>query len=255
MFTILEIVPFHRERSFLKRLFYKTPEPQIERIALRGGGFFYSVMAYKDKNNMFAEKEICDAIGNAASRVILKNSTTLPLDSKMHLFQPELFPTLLFSNMVLEYLKETKNEKEDRTLGILDPKGCLSQNVLAYVPYAKSICICTKHPERYQMAEKEALEEYGLPLTITENVEKCRDASVFLEPLYLKNPELFGYLHERKGFETIYCGENLNLPPEFEERCPTNVDKIFFAAALYEISNIKNLENLSYANRKRIKTL
>lgn len=255
LFAILECVPFQPEKCFWKRWFQKIPEPQIERVAVRGGSYFYVVKVFLDKYGEFDEELLRNSIGNAIYRVILKKGSSLPQNTTLKEFKPTLYPTLLFLHMALDYVKEKESEKRERSLGVRDEDAKLLENILPFAPFAKSILVYTKNETAYEETAQKMLGYYGLPLQLTEDEQKLKTCSILLEPFSKDNGKSRGILHLQRGMRDSFCGEDISLPMELLKRCPENIDQVLFASALYEICNVKSLENLSYAHRKRIKAL
>ncbi len=255
LFAVLELVPFQKEKHFWKRWRQKVPEPEIEAIPVRGGAYFYIVKAFLDKNGNLDEDGLQNNIGNAIYRVILKEGSALPQNTKLREFTPTLYPTILFLNTALAYLKETENQKRERALGILDVDAKLLDSILPFAPLAKSITVCTNAPQAYEVTAKRMLEQYGLPLQMTHESEKLEKCSLLLEPFYSENGKALGRILLQRGMRDAFRGEDIDLPTEILKRCPENIDKVLFASALYENCNVKTLKNLPYARRKRIKAL
>lgn len=254
LFAVLEIVPRKKEKYFLKHIFHKAPSMDIERIALRGGAFFYTVKAYANKNGEIDETYLKSVIGSSTNRILLKDNTMLPQNTTLHLFKPSLLPYILFMNTSFDFLNQT-GERETRILGILDPDAYLLKCILRFAPLAKRILVLTNHPEAYEATKGEMLRTYGLPLELTDSFQKIKSCDVILEPFYKATENSFGLIHLRGNLPCCFRGEGVVLPKELAARCPDGIDPVLFLAALYEICNIKGIESLSYAKRIRIKAL
>lgn len=223
---------------------------EIERIALRGGAFFYSIKAYADKNGQIDEAYLKSVIGSSANRILLRENTTLPKDSTLQLFKPKLLPHMLFMNTALAFLRETAG-KENRILGILDWNAHLLKDILAFAPYAKRVIVFTNNPKSYESTKAEMMHTYGLPLELANTLKKC---DILLDPFYKAGEETFGLIHLHGVLPCCLRGEGVVLPKELNARCPSGTDPVLFLSALYEICNINGIEKLSFAKRIRFKS-
>lgn len=252
MFAVLKINPFQKP-PLLKRLFYRPPDPIVARVPLRSGAFFYTVTCFPDKHGNADLSILPDLVGGCAQRLLLQN-TEVPILPPLQIFQPMLYPQILFLNTALDFLSALPEPPNARTLGFVDPEAQLENAIVPFVRQAKTVKIYTDFPKRYEEISQRILEEWGLSVIVSPSADVLRDCTVVLAPFFQAQTGECGVL-QYGGNRSCYAGDKFALPAEAENRRPQGINPVLFASALYELCNQKDLENLRYARLKPIKSV
>lgn len=251
MFAVLRVVPYQKP-PILKRLFYRTPMPNVTRVPLRSGAFFYIVECFADKHGNVDISMLPDLVGGCAQRILFCN-TELLLLPPLQTFTPMLYPKLLFLNTVLDFLHKLPDAPNTRTLGFVDSDAQLQEKLIPFVRQAKTVKIFTNFPMRYDEIANRILTDWGLSVIVSSHAEVLHDCTVVIAPDMQTQTGECGVLQYGKE-KACYTGGNFILPDEAKARRPSGVDDVAFASALYELCNWKDLENLRYRCLKPIKS-
>lgn len=252
MFTVLKVNPFQKPPIF-KRLFYRPPKPIFTRVPLRGGAFFYTVECFADKRGNADLSSLPDLVGGCAQRILLQD-VKIPILPPLQIFDPVLYPQILFLNTAVDFLETLPESPHARTLGFVDPEARLQNAIVPFVRQAKTVKIFTDFPKRYDGLAKEILADWGLSVIVSSCADVLRDCTVLLMP-FLKTENGIGGVLQYGMPKVCYAGDGCVLPAEFEARRPQGVDSVLFASALYELCNQKDLDNLRYTHWNPIKSV
>ncbi len=252
MFTVLQIEPYQKPR-FLQRLFYRPPAPKAERIAVRGGMFFYRAVLFADKHGEADLSVLPDLVGSSAQRILFCGEDTRELAPPLRRFVPVLYPSLLFLNTAYDFLKAMPTPPNMRALGVVDADARLQKLLFPFVRLAKTVKVYTNMPEKYDVLCAEILSEWGLSVIVSEQIDALADCDVILAPFAAAAGGQVGILQCGRRAGQCYAGDSLLLPSEAEARRPSGVAPVQFASALYELCNASELKDLRYADLKPIK--
>lgn len=252
MFTVLKVNPFQKPPIF-KRLFYRPPKPSLTRVPLRGGAFFYTVECFADKRGNADLSSLPDLVGGCAQRILLQD-VKIPILPPLQIFDPMLYPQILFLNTAVDFLETLPESPHARTLGFVDPEARLQNAIVPFVRQAKTVKIFTGFPKHYEEISQQILDEWGLSVIVSDTEEVLRDCNIVLAPFLKTENGIGGVL--QYGMPKVCCaGDGCVLPAEFEARRPQGVDSVLFASALYELCNQKDLDNLRYTHWNPIKSV
>ena len=245
MFCVLEIKPYIALPRFRRR-FSKNTQPSIEKVAVRGGAFFYKATVQAEKNGYADLSFLPFYIGTAAQRILPCGEIRQDLPAPLRLYSPRIFPTVLFLNSARAFLQKNRVLFQNCTLGIIDPNGTLQTAVCDFVPLVKSMRIFCENKASYDTVQSEILSSNGLSVLLCVTPEALTGCDVLLSPYTVTADGQFGTLTVLRGGKTVLAGEGIALPPEYESRRPAGTDPLLFASALYACCNVLALRNLQY---------
>ncbi len=253
MFTVLEIQPYVRPPLF-RRLFYTPPQPTVEKVAVRGGAFFYKTTVVADKNDCADLSFLPSMIGIAAQRIVPCGEEFAELPTPLQFFTPKIFPTVLFMNTAYAFLEKYQDTYSACTVGIWDEDARCREMLQSLVPLVKTIRVFCRTPALYADLQSDLLESHGLSLVVCDSQAVLRDCGIVLHPFEKTADGAVGTLTVRQSGKATLAGEGITLPQEFKERMPQNTNALLYASALYECCNVTQLQNLQYARFVPIKT-
>lgn len=251
MFTVLKIVePLEKNRFFCFRR-RKKQMPLLSHVAVRGGAFFYTLTLYADKHgdvDFSAVSEMC------LRRVIPVEGTELPERCPVKLYIPSVFSLTVFLHSAVGLLQRAEDDPRTRTIGIVDPQARLQHGVEYFIPYAKTIRVFTDFPEKYDAACEMLVKAWGVAPIVSQNNAALNTCDYVFSPFQKGTGAVQGTVRVRQGGNTILAGNTVLLPPEIEKRRPAGTDPLLFAAALYELCNLREMQDLVYDRFVPIKT-
>lgn len=245
MFCVLEIKPY-ATRPFFRRLFFKKANPIIDKVAVRGGAFFYKVTVQMDKNGYADLSFLPLAVGAASQRILPCGEILQNLPTPLRLYTPRVFPTTLFLNTARAFFHKNRAQFRNASLGIVDPNGVLQNVVCDFVPFVKSMCIFCENTVSYETVQSEILSANGLSVILCDKINSLKGCDILLAPFSRTANGKIGTLTVLHGGKTVLAGEGVSLPSEYEARRPAQTDALLFATALYECCNALDLQEMQY---------
>ena len=217
MFLVLKTEPFSRARNPFVRLFQKPKPPELSRVAVRGGAYFYSAVLYA-------------------------------------VFQPRFFPAYLFLQTALQHLRKQTEGAPLPLLGISDRNGLLANCIPPFADVAAHIRIFTAAPQRYAAVCEQVFCERGLPLILSDSKAALRSCTVQLLPFAENAAPYFPGQLVTTATGAVYAGTGLKLPDELAARRPPDTNALQFVSALCELCNVPLPKTLCYDTLRPIKS-
>lgn len=251
MFTVLNIIQSPASGHFFTFRRRKKQPPTLSHVAVRGGAFFYTLTLYADKHgnvDFSAVPEMC------LHRVIPVEGVTLPQTSPVKLYIPSVFPLTVFLRSAVGLLQRAEDDPCVRTIGIVDPQARLQHAIEQFIPYAKTIRVYTDFPEKYEAVRELIAQAWGVAPIVGQQNGSCNGCDYVFAPFQKTAKTVQGTIRVRQGGGVLLAGDTVALPPEIETRRPKGTDPFLFAAALYELCNIREMQELSYTRFVPIKT-
>lgn len=252
MFLVLKTEPFPRARNLFVRLFQKPKPPELSRVAVRGGAYFYSAVLHADKHGK-TDFSALMPLGGCVQRIV-PDGALPPLPAPFAVFRPRFFPAHLFLQTALQYLRQQAAGAPLPLLGISDRNGLLANCIPPFADVAVHIRIFTAAPQRYAAVCEQVFCEQGLPLILSDSEAALQSCTVQLYP-FAENaaPYFPGRLVYAAG-DAAYAGAELTLPEELEARRPPGADALQFVSALCELCNVPLPKTLCYDTLQPIKS-
>lgn len=253
MFAVLRLKA--REKGLKSRIRYlfSEPAPVLERIKPDGCAPFFILTAVKDKNGEVNSHEICRLLGRCAARLLVEHDVILPENEHIALFVPEVFPALMLFNSAVRLISNYDVPPEKRTVAVVDPAGILKERIVPLVTQAAVLKIVTQHPQNYADTAENVLDEWGLPLIVSENYGISVDCDVIIAPFQAQAYPLGEAVllrNKNTGRLTKFKGEGVTLPPETAAVMPENVDPMLFVSALFELCCATSLSGMCFDKMK-----
>lgn len=245
MFCVLEIKPYISLPRFRRR-FAKKAQPSLEKVAVRGGAFFYKVTVQAEKNGYADLSFLPLSVGAAGQRILPCGELQQDLPAPLRLYSPRVFPTALFLNTARDFLQKNRASFQNCTLGVLDPDGTLQTVVYDFVPFVKSMRIFCENTANYEAVQSAILATNGLSVILCDTPEALKECDILLSPYTATADSKLGTLTMLRGGKAVLAGKGVKLPPEYEARRPAGTDPLLFASALYECCNVSDLRDLQY---------
>ncbi|MEG2396468.1 MAG: hypothetical protein RSB11_05465 [Oscillospiraceae bacterium] len=247
MFTILKILPREKGIKTFINSFLKKDEPILTRIAVNGGAPFFIVEVINGKNGLDFPR-VASILGIGAKCIILENNVKMPNNKYLKEFEPKKLSNIMLFNSGKQLISKCEKPECERICAVIDPSAELVSRISQLVPMTSILKIITNSPGKYEKAAADILEDFGLPIIITQSEKMLDDCDFIISPFKNENniySECITIKYKKQQSIRVK-GEGITLPNEYREIMPPNIDEFKFAAALYELSCVKKIGELSY---------
>ena len=252
MFVYLHSIPYPKEENFKTRWKHRHRRPEIKKIILPQGMFYYSVQMPLDIHNQMDDFFIVQNIRKQYQSFVFAPSNSF-VQSTLPAFSPKMYPAVIFLNSIYFYMQKRLKSLKNLTIAWLDKEGLCCQNLFAFATIVKDIKVYTNHSKQYQEIAKNIFEKNGLWISIhaAENYKAQED--ILIDPFEKNDCGTFGMLYTIKN-HTKYIFENkLQIIDKMKMPFLESDTDIQYLSALYEICNLKVLEKGLYTDIKAIK--
>jgi hypothetical protein len=213
------------------------------RHTLPNGEAFFTVRAEKHFGRVPWQKlESC--MGILRKDVLISEGVTLPKDSSITEFVPDIYPRIVLMNSAVKVLSDNRQ----KSLIVFDERCIYTEYIRNLVRCFDRIKVITPEPETYDKLSAELMEDCGFSLEVSDKPSYKADAVIAYNcsvPLYFSG-KLFTAEKKFMMNAKVYSGGEIDLPDEYEKIRPDGVSKLLFASALYEKCKVKVLGNITY---------
>ena len=241
MFAILQI---SENNTILRK-----PEIKSQRINLPSDDAFFIVTTDKHIGKI-PWKKLERCLGILRHHILLPNNITIPDSINITAYTPEIFPDLLLMNSATDYIISHKQLFRSKSLAIFDRDGIYQSYIEKLLPCLKNIRVVTDKIDIYNSLSERLMSDYGFSLVVSDKDSFDCDAIISHScdiPVYFSGT-VFTDMKKYLMNAEVFSGSRIELPEEYENLRPENIDRIFFASALYEKCAEKNLGNLLYSD-------
>lgn len=244
MFIVLTASESKRPKS--RWIFKRRPAYEIRKVAV-GNTYFYILNAIS-YNGKIKWKTVLKAVPNRPGSIITDKRISFPNTCNFKPYDTSAYFNTLYFNLFRSCLRHCPPSRSN--LAIIDKEGRLFNEALTLLKQAATVFVVTANRQRYLAVNETAANLYGAELIIVDNISPIMSCTAVFAPFGTSgygslraHPFLFA---PKQG--VWFCSEDIFLPPDIERLRPGGVDKLEFAAALYEKCQIHSLLSLVPAN-------
>lgn len=247
MFTVVDLKT--EKKTKFQRFFqyFRKAEVELKEIPLPFGKSFYLCEA-KHHRGKIPWKEIEENTQN--------KNFILPFELKgiatLKEFEPKVLPKLMLFNSALDYIEKLNLPPSEMRFTLVDDDGIFREKLENVLKLASIITVVTKKEEKYNDLSVRLFETYGISLMIRPDYNEAKYENSFLFdykgdriPLSYKGTAFSKEKKHLLNGKTLTPG-GFDLPSEYEKLWRKNTDKMQFASALFELSNVSDLQNLRF---------
>ena len=225
-----------------------VPAVMTERVALPGAVSFYRMTA-QVVNGEIPWRIVSEAAGKLRTCMLLPKGGLPGAASGVRLFLPKTLPSVLLLNTAVDVLQKKQLPAPKTPITVVDEAAVLTERIDLLAPFAGALRVLTAKPERYVPAQRRLMEQFGLSLCVCAQNAPLPESGVLLMKTADRAPRLFRGLiftfdRRRFLFAETSAAADVVLPPKFEALRPPGIDRMQFAAALFERCGVKELENM-----------
>lgn len=247
MFTVVDLKT--EKKTKVQRFFqyFRKAEVELKEIPLPFGKSFYLCEA-KHHRGKIPWKEIEENTQNKNFILPFELKEIAPLKE----FEPKLLPKLMLFNSALDYIEKLNRPPSEMRFTLVDDDGIFREKLEDVLKLASIITVVTKKEEKYNALSVRLFETYGISLMIRRDYNEAKYENSFLFdykgdriPLSYKGTAFSKEKKHLLNGKTLFPG-GFDLPSEYEKLWRKNTDKMQFASALFELSNVSDLQNLRF---------
>ncbi|MCL2445937.1 MAG: hypothetical protein FWD06_04130 [Oscillospiraceae bacterium] len=256
MFACLQL---HQSHTRSKR---KISPPQLVRAEVPGGAPFFQLTTTVHRGEI-DWPAVEQAAGRMRTKMLFPAGVEPPvaepafglraqLEPGLRSFAARRLPLLLSLRMAQQVLRNCNRPARELSVTFVDPRGQLCRALEPFVQLAGSLRVCTPEPAHYRQTAQQLLSRYGVVLVVS-NSPACFAQSdvVVAEDLSLFTGRERGLIFTPDttplpGCRVVRSSEPV-LPSAYEALRPEGIDPMAFAAALFELCGVKEMERLSFA--------
>ena len=232
-------------KTFFRDLF-SLPEITFQRLSVPDGDDFYRVTATEYRGQIPVE-DVTEKLNKLKGSVLFDVNFPCDESTRCLEFQPEKLPSMLLFNSFTDYTASLGLPAEKSSLTVFDSEGIYRDVIDKAVRLFARIEVYTKNPENYRDARERLLNSCGVSLIIRDSFSgKAPLSTVVLSPGEIPFCDFFrGIIFTlSENIPPCSCaitGEGIDLPYVYDLIRPKGIEKMRFAAALYEKSNVHKL--------------
>lgn len=247
MFTVVDLKT--EKKTKFQRFFqyFRKAEVELKEIPLPFGKSFYLCEA-KHHRGKIPWSEIEENTQNKNFILPFELKEIAPLKE----FEPKLLPKLMLFNSALDYMEKLDQPPSEMRFTLVDDEGILREKIEAVLKLASIITVVTRKEEKYNALSEKLFKDYGISLMIRSDYNEAKYENSFLFdykgdriPLSYKGTAFSKEKKHLLNGKTLTPG-GFDLPSEYEKLWRKNTDKMQFASALFELSNVSDLQNLRF---------
>jgi hypothetical protein len=249
----------------LSRKLSRASALELERVTVPGGAPFFRMDVHAKAERM-PWNEIEHCAGRLRTKLLLPPGLALPAEAQgdaahkeagMRVFSARRLPMLLALRTATCVLRLCKTPAQQLRVTLADSKSLCAAAVEQFVPLAASLRVFCNDFGAYRQTAAGLLSRYGVTLLLS------RAPAVFMNSDVTIVDDLALLSGAERGL-VLWCGEqepspetakrleNVTLvrcdrpvlPEAIAPLCPTQIDPLVFAGALYELSIVKEMERL-----------
>jgi hypothetical protein len=235
----------------------------LTRVNIPGGAPFYRLDT-KPRRGILPWNEIERCAGRLRTKLLLPadvslpESHILPADSRhpdpgMREFKARRLPLMLAVRLAAEILRNCAVPPQDLRITFVDPDGNCTKGLEPLVMLAGSLRVYTHEPAAYRQTAASLLNRYGVTLLVSDSPQSFANADlVICDNLSLLTGRERGLICTSDNTRSLpdcrvaRIGQ-VFLPPPLDSLIPPDFDPVRFAAALYELCGVKEMDRLSSA--------
>lgn len=245
MLTILS-VETPQPSTKLDKILYKLRKDKIETYYRSLGLVKLKCVDYTLYSKQINYKKLDKVIGAQRNRLICNKEVVLPKHLGYKRFENSEYKERLCKNLCIELVsKINKNIK----VGVIDFDATHTQLVKYLTKYTDCVTVVTKQIEIYKEVADNLLEETGAPIYISKgnkSLTRCElvvALSGDFENVCLQQSAILLCIQKPESDVHCLCIYDyiVELPKQVDALCPEDMDKTYFASALYSMCNVYQL--------------
>lgn len=242
MFAVLNYIEpacgyFERRKQ---KVYLRKCEPAV--IRTPDGLPYFIVDVLLDKKGVDWEA-LHRRLGKCAVRVIATRDIALP-DTFTRYTPKRLIPSMVFNTAVC-LLSESGISPQGLSVTLTDSGALLCDRALSLLPFASTVKIVTRFPEKYELCAREAMERFGASIIVTDCLDASANDGVIIcadncMPPAVNAACVISFSRCPRGCLSV-TGNGIELDDYYLRTLPDGIDLLDFAGALVELCGVGSL--------------
>ncbi|MBQ7653755.1 MAG: hypothetical protein IJS17_01635, partial [Clostridia bacterium] len=168
-------------------------------------------------------------------------------------FKPSIYRILPLFNSFMQVIRTFEKRNNALNVTVLDSAGILSGKIDSLLDFARHITVLTDNIHDYKTASQRVMDSCGAAIVINDyDYPEVSDSVVFCDEYddRLKNCPVVFCADENAASEKIINGYELEAEDFVLEKKPESIDLFDFAAALYELNDLKRAGEFAFSKLK-----
>jgi hypothetical protein len=237
----------------------RPAEPVMVRVNVPGGAPFFRLELSARKGGV-PWNAVEQTAGRCRTRMLFPSGIRPPAPPKveraaqnepgLRAFQPRRLPLLHCLRAAQQVLRRCETPAQSLSVALVDPRCVAGRALEPLVMLAGSLRVFTPDLPAYRAVAAQLLERYGVTLILSDS-EGCFAQSdvVIADDLSMFTGKERGLIFTMPGVPApsgcrVCRPAGLPLPEEFAALCPPGIHPLHFAAALFELCGVREMERL-----------
>lgn len=251
MITTLTVEEKRGKNAFMRGLgFFRGDSIKTE--IFEYGDTVIRNITYKLRRDMPDPEKISAAAGSQRGSIVCNEGIFENGESGLYRFYSPRLESRLCSNFAIECMRQMKEPDRSLKIGIIDNSCACADIVRGFLRYSDNVTVVTSASDEYGYVADEILNACGAAFMLTVNPASLGDCRLIIAPERIKIPlnlssrtvvlTVAPPVHPIGG--QVYYRYSISLPPELEALRPDQIDRVYFASALYIKARIYTLGSL-----------
>lgn len=209
------------------------------------GTRFLLIEAEKDRKGRLDWQAVRRIACGESGRMLLPRGLMPPEDSGIRPFHSDTLQKKLMAITALHLLRLAAIPPRFVQAAVYDPAGRRPELAASLLPFAADVRVITRYPHMYEAHRRQAMEDYGAALVISEDIHALDGATLLLAPEGMQGlrPRIKGLILSgvfEKGPDLV-TGYIPKVPLDCVQSLPDGCDMWDFLSGLYERSGAEKI--------------
>lgn len=250
MFAALQINEGEQGIFAVMKSHLLQPEVDVKRVNIPSGTQPFFIVSTREQSGQIPWRAIEYSLGRLSSRLLLPNGVSVPESSNVKSldFTDGLAAKMLL-NTATNISKYSGIPKQKQRITVVDRTGIYIDQIEGLVKNASVVRVITDKIAWYEQLAQDIFYKWGASIILGTDLPPSLQSDIVISPF----EQITGTKALVLSTSECKCltpktviSPRINLPAEFLEFLPQNIDEHNFACALYDYCGIKKLADLSF---------
>ena len=250
MFAVLQIKQGEQGILAVMKSHLLQPEVDVKRVNIPSGTQPFFIISTMAQSGQIPWRSIEYSLGRLSGRLILPNGVSMPTSSNVKALDitNDLAAKMLL-NTAIKVSKHSGIPKQKQRITVVDRTGIYIDQIEGLVKNASVVRVITDKIVQYEKLAQDIFYKWGASIILGVDLPLSLQSDIVISPF----EQITGT--EALVLSTSECkcltpktviSPRINLPAEFLEFLPQDIDEHNFACALYDYCGVKKLADLSF---------
>lgn len=231
MFAVIKTV--YKKPKGINKIFTQRPNCVLRKVKI--GQSYYYELTVNHTNKKIKWKKIFKTVNITDVPIIMPKNVNIDYATNIKPFFSEIFSGIIYTNCAKKIFKA--NSK----VFVIDNSFDNSIAIYNLLKFFKEVYVFTTDAQKYEQLKIKTENELGISPIICDNLNTAQNADFLINlsdtPCEQINKNILG----PGGYTFIHS--DVRMPKNISRLIPRNISPFLFSAALYELCNIKELND------------